>query len=185
MGEEHNSVPFYFLSGGVLIYFQIKTLLYPPNGYSEQILGELTSLCYKLLQYLLLCGVFIFIFQTLENLLTSVRKGKKIDEDEIPPPVATGRNICSQQASPSEPAPVSQPSKPDESLTLSSHLPAQSTLAAPEQPPAKAPPTSDPPSKLPPPILPKPKMSPAPSPQQSPEAPQEKSVTLAPSPLPG
>lgn len=123
--------------------------------------------------------------KTLENLLTSVRKGKKIDEDEIPPPVATGRNICSQQASPSEPAPVSQPSKPDESLTLSSHLPAQSTLAAPEQPPAKAPPTSDPPSKLPPPILPKPKMSPAPSPQQSPEAPQEKSVTLAPSPLPG
>ncbi|KAJ6657690.1 hypothetical protein lerEdw1_002191 [Lerista edwardsae] len=124
---------------------------------------------------------------TLENLLTSVRKGKKIDEDEIPPPVPTGRNSTgSQQASPLEPASVSQASTPDESITLSSHLPAESTLAAPEQPPAAVPPTSDQSSKLPPPVLPKPKMPPVPALQlRSPEATQERSVPLAPSPLPG
>ncbi|XP_066474043.1 coiled-coil and C2 domain-containing protein 1A [Tiliqua scincoides] len=124
--------------------------------------------------------------KTLENLLISVRKGKKIDEDEIPPPVATGKNICSQQASPTEQTPVSQTSKPDESITLSSQLPAESTLAVPEQPPAKSSPTSDLPSKLPPPILPKPKMSLAPALQlRSPEALQEKSVPLVPTPPSG
>lgn len=130
--------------------------------------------------------MFLSIFQILENLLTSVRKGKKIDEDEIPPLVATGRNTCSQQASALEPASVSQASKLDESITLSSHLPAESTLAAPELPPVTVPPTSDLSSKLPPPILPKQKMPPAPDLQlRSAEATQERSVPLAPFPLPG
>ncbi|KFV85547.1 Coiled-coil and C2 domain-containing protein 1A, partial [Struthio camelus australis] len=39
--------------------------------------------------------------KTLENMLTSVRKGKKIDEEEIPPPVALGKSVSSQQPSPS------------------------------------------------------------------------------------
>ncbi|XP_053152435.1 coiled-coil and C2 domain-containing protein 1A isoform X2 [Hemicordylus capensis] len=124
--------------------------------------------------------------KTLENLLTSVRKGKKIDEDEIPPPVATGKSLSTQQASLSVPASASQASTPDDSTTLSNHLPPEPVSASPEQPPSKALPMSDLPPKLPPLVLPKPKISPAPTVQlKSPEASQERSAPLAPSPLSG
>ncbi|XP_033029967.1 coiled-coil and C2 domain-containing protein 1A isoform X1 [Lacerta agilis] len=123
--------------------------------------------------------------KTLENLLTSVKKGKKIDEDEIPPPVSTGKVTNSQQqGSPLETAPASQaPSASDETTIVANHLPPESTPAAPEQPPSQALPLPELSPKLPPPVLPKPKISPAPPVSlRSPEAPQEKSAAVAPSP---
>nr|XP_056706503.1 coiled-coil and C2 domain-containing protein 1A [Euleptes europaea] len=124
--------------------------------------------------------------KTLENLLISARKGKRIDEDEIPPPVATGKSALSQQASPLEPVPLSQASTPDESTPLSSHHPPDSVPADAEQLSPKASPESDQPPKVSPPVLPKPKISPAPAvPLRSPETPQQRSTPLAPSPTPG
>ncbi|XP_054859114.1 coiled-coil and C2 domain-containing protein 1A isoform X2 [Eublepharis macularius] len=120
--------------------------------------------------------------KTLENLLISTRKGKKIDEDELPPPVATGKNSSSQQASLLESVLDSQASTPNESIALSGHL-----FADPEQSSPKAPPVSDLSPKLPPPVLPKPKISPDPAVSlRSPETPQEKSASpTAPSPTAG
>uniref|UniRef100_A0A8C6YG89 Coiled-coil and C2 domain containing 1A n=1 Tax=Naja naja TaxID=35670 RepID=A0A8C6YG89_NAJNA len=56
--------------------------------------------------------------KTLENLLTSVRKGKKIDEDEIPPPVATGKGNNGPQTASLKSTPTSQASTPEESEVL-------------------------------------------------------------------
>ncbi|KAH0628738.1 hypothetical protein JD844_010216 [Phrynosoma platyrhinos] len=121
--------------------------------------------------------------KTLENLMTSVRKGKKIDEDEIPPPVAIGKSTHSQQVSPLENASTSEPSTTDGSTTLSNHLPPESTSAASEKTPSKSPPASDHTPKLQPPVLPKPKISPPPTISlSSPEASKEKCAPLAPSP---
>uniref|UniRef100_A0ABM5FQD1 Coiled-coil and C2 domain-containing protein 1A n=1 Tax=Pogona vitticeps TaxID=103695 RepID=A0ABM5FQD1_9SAUR len=114
--------------------------------------------------------------KTLENLLTSVKKGKKIDDGDIPPPVATGKSRPSQQASPLEAASPAEASTPEENAPLSNHLPPESPSEAPEQPPSKSPPVSDLPPKQPPPVLPKPKTSPAPPvPVVSPEAPPDES----------
>ncbi|XP_061469802.1 coiled-coil and C2 domain-containing protein 1A [Rhineura floridana] len=121
--------------------------------------------------------------KTLENLLTSVKKGKKIDEDEIPPPVTTGKALNSQQGSPPEAAPSSQASTLDGSAILSYDLSPESASAAPEQPPSQAPPLPDLSPKQPPPVLPKPKISPAPRlPLGSPEVPQERLAPFTPSP---
>ncbi|KAJ7317392.1 hypothetical protein JRQ81_003554 [Phrynocephalus forsythii] len=110
-------------------------------------------------------------------------EGKKIDEGDIPPPVATGKSALSQKASPLEAPSPSEASRPEEKAALPSHLPLVSSSEAPEQPPPKSPPESGPPPKLPPPLLPKPKMFPAPPvPLASPEAPPGKACPSAPSP---
>ncbi|KAJ7405368.1 Coiled-coil and C2 domain-containing protein 1B [Willisornis vidua] len=41
--------------------------------------------------------------QTLETMLAAVKKGKKINEEEMPPPVATGKSSCPSQAPGAEP----------------------------------------------------------------------------------
>uniref|UniRef100_A0A663FB07 Coiled-coil and C2 domain-containing protein 1B n=1 Tax=Aquila chrysaetos chrysaetos TaxID=223781 RepID=A0A663FB07_AQUCH len=46
--------------------------------------------------------------KTLENMLASVKKGKKINEEEIPPPVALGKGASSPQPSPVSPPPAPQ-----------------------------------------------------------------------------
>ncbi|XP_076220230.1 coiled-coil and C2 domain-containing protein 1A-like, partial [Aptenodytes patagonicus] len=46
--------------------------------------------------------------KTLENMLASVKKGKKIDEEEIPPPVALGKAV----SSPASPLPAARPGSP-------------------------------------------------------------------------
>ncbi|XP_005310725.2 coiled-coil and C2 domain-containing protein 1A isoform X1 [Chrysemys picta bellii] len=116
--------------------------------------------------------------KTLENMLTSVRKGKKIDEEEIPPAVALGKSGNSQLPSPS-PLTLSSPSStPNGRFSLSSHPPPQPPTAAPPQGPSAASPKPPPPvsPKPSPPVLPKPALA---SPIRSPETPEEK--PLAPS----
>uniref|UniRef100_A0A674K674 Coiled-coil and C2 domain-containing protein 1B n=1 Tax=Terrapene triunguis TaxID=2587831 RepID=A0A674K674_9SAUR len=88
--------------------------------------------------------------KTLENMLTSVRKGKKIDEEEIPPAVALGKSGSSQLPSPSPLTLSSQSSTPNGRFSLSSHPPPQPPTAAPPQGPSAASP------KPPPPVSPKP-----------------------------
>ncbi|EMP29640.1 Coiled-coil and C2 domain-containing protein 1A [Chelonia mydas] len=108
--------------------------------------------------------------KTLENMLTSVRKGKKIDEEEIPPAVALGKGGNSQLQSPSPLTLSSQSSTPNGRFSLSSHPPPQPPTAAPPQGPSAASP------KPPPPVLPKPALA---LPIRSPEIPEEKPVPLA------
>ncbi|XP_062975430.1 coiled-coil and C2 domain-containing protein 1A [Elgaria multicarinata webbii] len=121
--------------------------------------------------------------KTLENLLTSIRKGKKIDNDEIPPPVTSGKNTPSQQASPLETAPASPASVLGRRAALANHLPPEPASVAPEPPLPISPPASALPPKLPPPVLPKPKISPAPAGLLgSPETPQPRPAPLTPSP---
>ncbi|XP_074423102.1 coiled-coil and C2 domain-containing protein 1A isoform X1 [Larus michahellis] len=50
--------------------------------------------------------------KTLENMLASVRKGKKIDEEEIPPPVALGKGATSPRPPPPDPLPAARPGSP-------------------------------------------------------------------------
>uniref|UniRef100_A0A663FBR4 Coiled-coil and C2 domain-containing protein 1B n=1 Tax=Aquila chrysaetos chrysaetos TaxID=223781 RepID=A0A663FBR4_AQUCH len=50
--------------------------------------------------------------KTLENMLASVKKGKKINEEEIPPPVALGKGASSPQPSPVSPPPAARPGSP-------------------------------------------------------------------------
>ncbi|GAB0201835.1 coiled-coil and C2 domain-containing protein 1B [Grus japonensis] len=50
--------------------------------------------------------------KTLENMLASVKKGKKIDEEEIPPPVALGKAGSSPQPVPASPLPTARPGSP-------------------------------------------------------------------------
>lgn len=52
--------------------------------------------------------VHVFCYQTLQSMLTSVKKGKPINEDEIPPPVATG----GKPAPASQPEPIREQEKP-------------------------------------------------------------------------
>ncbi|XP_070597608.1 coiled-coil and C2 domain-containing protein 1A [Erythrolamprus reginae] len=118
--------------------------------------------------------------KTLENLLTSVRKGKKIDEDEIPPPVATGKSSNCPQAASLMTAPTSQPSTPEESEGLTNHFTPEPPAPALEQSPSKSPPGSQLPPRVPPPILPKPKISPTTGPPlNSSETPLETSAPTA------
>ncbi|XP_032067302.1 coiled-coil and C2 domain-containing protein 1A [Thamnophis elegans] len=119
--------------------------------------------------------------KTLENLLTSVRKGKKIDEDEIPPPVATGKSSNCPQAASSKTTPASQPSTPEESEVLTNVFAPESPATAPEHPPSKSSPgRSQLPPKIPPPKLPKPKISPTTGPPlNSSETPLETSAPTA------
>ncbi|XP_075773301.1 coiled-coil and C2 domain-containing protein 1A isoform X2 [Pelodiscus sinensis] len=90
--------------------------------------------------------------QTLENMLTSVRKGKKIDEEEIPPAVALGKGGNSPLPS------------------LSSHPLPQPPTAAPPQAPSAAS------VKPPPPVLPKPALA---LPIRPPGTPEGKPAPLA------
>ncbi|NXS50616.1 C2D1A protein, partial [Balaeniceps rex] len=50
--------------------------------------------------------------KTLENMLASVKKGKKIDEEEIPPPVALGKAASSPAPAPPSPLPAARPGSP-------------------------------------------------------------------------
>ncbi|XP_025059603.1 coiled-coil and C2 domain-containing protein 1A isoform X6 [Alligator sinensis] len=118
--------------------------------------------------------------KTLENMVTSVRKGKKINEEEIPPPVALGKSVSSQQSSSPGTTPSLQPSIPDGSSSLLSH----SSLQPPATTPPQLPQATSP--KMLPPVLPKPKVLPVPALLiGSPEILEEKSVPLAPSPQAG
>ncbi|XP_067416694.1 coiled-coil and C2 domain-containing protein 1A isoform X2 [Emydura macquarii macquarii] len=116
--------------------------------------------------------------KTLENMLTSVRKGKKIDEEEIPPAVALGKGGNFQQPSPSPLTSSSQSSTPNRSSSVSSHPSLQPpTAASPQVPPAtpaKPPPALSP--TPPPPVFPKPALA---LPIKSPEKPEEKPVPVA------
>ncbi|TFJ95553.1 Spectrin beta chain, brain 3 [Platysternon megacephalum] len=116
--------------------------------------------------------------KTLENMLTSVRKGKKIDEEEIPPTVALGKSGNSQLPSPSPLTLSSQSSTPNGRFSLSSHPPPQPPTAAPPQGPSAASPKPPPPvsPKPSPPVLPKPALA---LPIRSWETPEEKPVPLA------
>ncbi|XP_067170766.1 coiled-coil and C2 domain-containing protein 1A [Apteryx mantelli] len=113
--------------------------------------------------------------KTLEDMLASVRKGKKIDEEEIPPPVALGKSASSQQPSPT--AAVSSPH---------SSAPAASPGSPPTPPPAQPPVASAPkplPKSQPPPVLPKPQVLPGPAlPVGSPE---KNAVSASPPPRSG
>ncbi|NXX57371.1 C2D1A protein, partial [Scopus umbretta] len=84
--------------------------------------------------------------KTLENMLASVRKGKKIDEEEIPPPVALGKAA----SSPASPPPAAR-------------------LGSPQPPAASAP------KPQPPPVLPKPQVLPVSSPETKPAPPSPSS----------
>ncbi|XP_039224280.1 coiled-coil and C2 domain-containing protein 1A [Crotalus tigris] len=118
--------------------------------------------------------------KTIENLLTSVRKGKKIDEDEIPPPVATGKSSNCQQAASLKTTPTSQPSTPEESEVLTNRFTPEPSAAALEQSTSKSSPGSQLPPRVPPPKLPKPKISPATDPPlKSSETPLETSAPTA------
>lgn len=122
----------------------------------------------------------VFPPQTLENLLISVRKGKKIDEDEIPPPVATGKSSNCQQAASLKTTPTSQPSTPEESEVLTNHFTPEPPAAALEQSPSKSSPGSQLPPKVPPPKFPKPKISSTTDPPlRSSETPLETSAPTA------
>ncbi|XP_075581241.1 coiled-coil and C2 domain-containing protein 1A, partial [Pelecanus crispus] len=85
-------------------------------------------------------------FQTLENMLASVKKGKKIDEEEIPPPVALGKGASSPQPTLASPPPAARPGSPQ-------------------------PPTAPAPKPQPPPVLPKPQVLPVSSPETKPAPP--------------
>ncbi|XP_064293317.1 coiled-coil and C2 domain-containing protein 1A isoform X3 [Phalacrocorax carbo] len=50
--------------------------------------------------------------KTLENMLVSVKKGKKIDEEEIPPPVALGKGVSPPPPAPASPMPAAPPGSP-------------------------------------------------------------------------
>lgn len=63
-----------------------------------------------LLWLLFLLFVIVFLPQTLQSMLAAVRKGGKINEAEIPPPVASGN--CGNAVPPSAP-PTSSPSPPE------------------------------------------------------------------------
>ncbi|XP_074786230.1 coiled-coil and C2 domain-containing protein 1A isoform X2 [Athene noctua] len=94
--------------------------------------------------------------KTLENMLASVKKGKKIDEEEIPPPVALGKGTNPPQSSPDPPLPAARPSSP--------------------QPPPQPPPLVPKPQVLP---VSSPESKPAPS-----SLPPHPGKGLAPSPAP-
>ncbi|NXW11626.1 C2D1A protein, partial [Fregetta grallaria] len=89
-------------------------------------------------------------FQTLENMLASIKKGKKIDEEEIPPPVALGKGV----SSPACPLPAARPGSP--------------------QPPPQ-PPAASAPEPQPLPLLPKPQILPVGSPGAKPAPPSPSS----------
>ncbi|XP_074835541.1 coiled-coil and C2 domain-containing protein 1A isoform X2 [Carettochelys insculpta] len=115
--------------------------------------------------------------KTLENMLTSVRKGKTIDEEDIPPAVALGKGGNSQMLTPSPVTLSSQSSPPNGCSSFSSHPPPQPPPAGPPQVP------SVPSSKTPPPVSPKPSSPGLPKPGlalpiRSPETPKKKSVPL-------
>ncbi|KAM9214370.1 coiled-coil and C2 domain-containing protein 1A [Leptosomus discolor] len=72
--------------------------------------------------------------KTLENMLVSVKKGKKIDEEEIPPPVALGKGAGSPtQPSPASPQPPPKP-QPPPILVKPQVLPVASAEAKPAPP---------------------------------------------------
>ncbi|XP_072704525.1 coiled-coil and C2 domain-containing protein 1A isoform X2 [Ciconia boyciana] len=93
-------------------------------------------------------------FQTLENMLASVKKGKKIDEEEIPPPVALGKGASDPPPAPASPLPAARPGSP--------------------QPPPQ-PPAASAPKPQPPPVLPKPQVLPVSSPETKPALPSPSS----------
>lgn len=78
--------------------------------------------------------------KTLENLLASVRKGKAIDEGDIPPPVAVGKGPVatpSHTPAPTQPAPLN-PLAPDPRVVVASPpsaAPSSSLASAKPQPP--------------------------------------------------
>ncbi|XP_052655704.1 LOW QUALITY PROTEIN: coiled-coil and C2 domain-containing protein 1A [Harpia harpyja] len=80
--------------------------------------------------------------KTLENMLASVKKGKKINEEEIPPPVALGKGASSPQPSPASPLPAACPGSPQPPP----QPPAAS--ASKPQPPPKSPKASGPARQL-------------------------------------
>ncbi|XP_062395328.1 coiled-coil and C2 domain-containing protein 1A [Sardina pilchardus] len=55
--------------------------------------------------------------KTLQSMLTSVKKGKSINEDEMPPPVATGAKPAPAPAADSPPEPISEQEEPAPAYT--------------------------------------------------------------------
>ncbi|XP_067829220.1 coiled-coil and C2 domain-containing protein 1A isoform X2 [Heptranchias perlo] len=81
--------------------------------------------------------------KTLQSMLTSVKKGKKINEEDIPPPVGSGKSSNTTTASPTS----------GTSMSLTEGGSILNNLSVPREDPV---PAAQP---APPPILPKPKMS--------------------------
>ncbi|NXT39384.1 C2D1A protein, partial [Pelecanoides urinatrix] len=78
--------------------------------------------------------------QTLENMLASVRKGRKIDEEEIPPPLALGKAVSSPASPPQPPAASAPKPQPPPLLPKPQLLP----VSSPETKPAPPSPSSHP-----------------------------------------
>lgn len=85
--------------------------------------------------------------QTLQSMLTTVKKGRAVDEAEIPPPVATGASSVATQPTPSEPSTPSTSSKSSPSDQLAPSIPdivtpssekgqSSSSIPAPSDPPS-------------------------------------------------
>ncbi|XP_075877921.1 coiled-coil and C2 domain-containing protein 1B isoform X2 [Nelusetta ayraudi] len=84
--------------------------------------------------------------KTLQSMLTTVKKGRAVDEAEIPPPVATGASSVATQPTPPEPSPPSTSSKSSPSDQLAPSIPdivtpsseegqSSSSIPAPSDPP--------------------------------------------------
>ncbi|NXL40472.1 C2D1A protein, partial [Glaucidium brasilianum] len=84
--------------------------------------------------------------KTLESMLASVKKGKKIDEEEIPPPVALGKGTNPPQPSPEPPLPAARPSSPQPPPQPPPVLPKAQVLpvSSPESKPASSSPPPHP-----------------------------------------
>ncbi|NWH23327.1 C2D1A protein, partial [Grus americana] len=84
--------------------------------------------------------------KTLENMLASVKKGKKIDEEEIPPPVALGKAGSSPQPVPASPLPAARPGSPQPPPQPPPVLPKPQVLpvSSPQTKPAPSSPSSHP-----------------------------------------
>ncbi|XP_064416273.1 coiled-coil and C2 domain-containing protein 1A [Latimeria chalumnae] len=123
--------------------------------------------------------------KTLETMLTSVKKGKKISEEEIPPPVASGQSGVSlgpPSAVVSTPSPKEDNLVPNEQPRQSTEAPAVALPCSlhPAKPPVAQPAPVPVVRPTPPPVLPKPKVATAESACPPPSRPAELQVTPTP-----
>ena len=114
MGLDSQSVRNPQLSAQVWALFLGKRRVFPPTGgFAAVPAGSEVSLFAEAGEHRSDSEFYpcAYSFQTLENMLASVKKGKKIDEEEIPPPVALGKGASSPQPSPASPLPAARPGR--------------------------------------------------------------------------
>lgn len=144
------------------VYLHMKrhhTVFYLVNQYSKLILAEFCSFArFIVLHYTSNIQISYtndcYPLQTLQTMLAAVKKGRPVDEAEIPPPVATGApSAASRPAVPQRPAPpvpsppesspsdekeksvpeIVTPSSEEEQSSTSAH-PTLSSVPSPEEP---------------------------------------------------